>query len=117
MFEYIYLNERKNYGSIAISTKVVVQVVTKALREVEGVSLNEEINKRHQFWRLSKKVNANYRNGIVHIIVKIDLASGKDIQQVTAKIQEAVENNIYLSIGHIPFDIAVNVERIIDGTK
>ncbi len=113
MVDYIYLDERKNFGSIAISTKVLVQLVTKALDNIEGVSLKEKLLSKRLSWRLANKVKVSYKNGIAHIKVNIELAKGKDIQQVTSSIQEEITNLLVVAIGHIPFDIAVKVEKII----
>ena len=96
--DYIYIDEKKNFGSIAISTKVVVQLVKKALSEVNGVALSEKFISKRYNWTLWKSVRVSYKNGIAHIKVNINLKKGKSIQEVSKLLEEEI-SNLSISVG------------------
>ena len=101
MIDYLYLEDRKNYGSIAISNKVIVQLVNQVLLD-EGVTLYGN--------KTSKSLKVSYKEGTAFIKIKISLEKNKNEEEVITSLKEKIATSLLLSVGHIPLNIEIRVE-------
>lgn len=113
MARYVYLDDYSKKGKLGISYHVFDQIVTSALTNVDGISKSQKLIKRNQFIRLNRPVQTYIVNDIVHVWIYIDLAKGKNIQEVTTSIQNEVYNSLVLITEQVPVNIQVKVESII----
>ena len=113
MADYVYLDDYSKKGELGISYRVFDQLVTSALLNVKGITKSQKQIKKNQFIRLNRPVQTYIRRDIVHILIYIDVAKGRDIHEVVEDIQREVHNSLLLTTEQVPVNIEVKVESII----
>lgn len=113
MANYVYLDNYSKKGKLGISYRVFDQLVTSTLMNIKGISKSEKLMKRFQFMRLNKPVQTYIHRDIVYVLIYVDVAKGKNIQDVISEIQKEVYNSLFLITEQVPVNIQVKVESII----
>lgn len=113
MENYIYINDYSKKGKIALSLSIFKSLVDDALNNIEGISRSKKINKKGQEALLPYPFSVSIHKGIVHILIKIDIYKGNNIQNVTTRIQNEISKVFVDSVEQIPFNVQVKVESII----
>ena len=113
MVGYVCLDKENKKGKLCISYKVFNQIVTSALMNIKGIAKSEKMMKRFQFMTLNKPVQTYIIKDIVHVYIYIDVAKGKNIQNVVGEIQDEVYNSLFMFTEQVPVNVQVKVESII----
>ena len=113
MVGYVCLDKENKKGKLCISYKVFNQIVTSSLMNIKGIAKSEKLMKRFQFMRLNKPVQTYIHRNIVYVLIYVDVAKGKNIQDVITEIQKEVYSSLYLITEQVPVNIQVKVESII----
>ena len=113
MANYVYLDNYSKKGKLGISYRVFDELVTSSLLNVKGITKSQKQMKKNQFIRLNRPVQTYINKDVVHVIIFVDLAKGKDIQETVSLIQEEVYNSLMMVTEQVPINIQVNVESII----
>lgn len=113
MAAYVYLDNYSKKGKLGISYRVFDELVTASLLNVKGISKSQKLMKKNQFIRLNRPVQTYIHKDVVHVSIYIDVAKGKDIQEVTSAIQEEVYNSLMMVTEQVPINIQVNVGSIV----
>ena len=113
MADYVYIDNFANKGKIGISLNVFDALVTNALNNVSGISMSSAHMKRNQKIRLNRPVQTTIKHGIVHVWVAVDVVKGTNLQEVTHRIQDEIDNAFLMATEQIPFDVQVKVISII----
>ena len=113
MATYVYLDNYSKKGKLGISYRVFDELVTASLLNVKGIAKSQKLMKKFQFIRLNRPVQTYIHKDVVHVSIYIDIAKGKDINEVTMNIQEEVYNSLMMVTEQVPINIQVNVESII----
>ena len=114
MADYILINNYSKRGELGISARVIEKVAAEALLKVPGVASSKKSMKKKHKARISSPVRVEIHKGIVHIEMSIDVVKGNDLQVVTSKIQEELNDALTASIEQVPFNVQVKVESIIE---
>ncbi len=113
MANYVYLDDYSKKGKLGISYRVFDQIVTSTLMNIKGISKSQKKMKGFQFMRLNKPVQTYILRDIVYILIFVDVAKGKNIQDVITEIQKEVYNSLLLITEQVPVNVQVRVESII----
>lgn len=113
MATYVYLDNFSKKGKLGISYRVFDELVTASLLNVKGITKSQKLMKKNQFIRLNRPVQTYIHRDVVHVSIYIDVAKGKDIQEVTSAIQEEVYTSLMMVTEQVPINIQVNVESIV----
>ena len=113
MANYVYLDDYSKKGKLGISYRVFDQIVTCTLMNIKGISKSEKMMKRFQFMRLNKPVQSYILRDIVYVLIFVDVAKGKNIQDVITEIQREVYNSLFLITEQVPVNVQVRVQSII----
>ncbi len=113
MANYVYLDNYSKKGKLGISYRVFDELVTSSLLNVKGITKSQKQMKKNQFIRLNRPVQTYINKDVVHVIIFVDLAKGKGIQETVSLIQEEVYNSLMMVTEQVPINIQVNVESII----
>ncbi len=113
MANYVYLDDYSKKGKLGISYRVFDQIVTSALMNIEGISKSQKLMKRVQFIRLNKPVQTYIHRDIVYVLIYVDVAKGKNIQDAINEIQKEVYNSLFLITEQVPVNVQVRVQSII----
>ena len=113
MANYIYLdNYTSSKGKLGVSNKVFDSLVEHAVKNVEGCSPSKKTKKKFLF-RLNSPIKTTIRQGIVHVSITVDAAKDANLQELSFKIQNDVNNILMLSMETVPFDVQVKFQSII----
>lgn len=113
MADYVYIDNYSKKGKLAIAPEVFVSLVETALQNVPGVSKPEKNLKKKDSFRLNSPITARIHHGIVHVSVCVDLVKNANIQEITRRIQDEVNNILLLATEQVPFDVQVKVMNLI----
>jgi len=113
MENYIYINDYSKNGKIALSLNIFRSLVDDALNNIEGISRNKKIQRKGQEALLPYPFDVSIRNSIVHILIRIDIYKGNNIQTVTSRIQNEINKVFVDCVEQIPFNVQVKVESFI----
>lgn len=113
MADYVYLDDYSKRGKLGIHRHVFDQLVTSTLYNVKGIAKSQKHLKKNQFMILNRPVQTYVVRDIVHIWIYIDVAKGKNIQEVVSEIQKEVYNSLLLITEQVPVNVQVKVESII----
>ncbi len=113
MARFVYIDTYSKKGKLAISEDVFATLVANSLSHIEGISESKKKLKKNQYFLLNRPVQTNIRRGIVHIKVVVDVAKGKDIQEVSLHIQQEIYRTLMITTEQVPLDIIVKVESIV----
>ena len=113
MADYILINNYSKRGELGISANVIETVVADALLKVPGIAVSKKSMKKKHKARLSSPVKVDIHKGIVHIEISIDVVKGNDLQTISSRIQEEINNALTASIEQVPFNVQVKVESLI----
>ncbi len=113
MAAYVYLDNYSKKGKLGISSRVFDELVTAALLNIKGIAKSQKFMKKMQFIKLNRPVQTYINKDVVHVLIYIDVAKGKNIHEVVSNIQEEVHNSLVMATEQVPVNIQVNVESII----
>lgn len=113
MADYVFLDNYSKKGKLGIHRHVFDQLVTSCLQNIKGIAKSEKLMKRNQFIILNRPVQTYIVRDIVHVWIYVDIARGKNIQNVVSEIQNEVYNSLMLITEQVPVNIQVKVESII----
>lgn len=113
MADYVYIDNCTQKGKIAISKDVFASLVGTALKNVPGIARPEKILKKKSEFRLSQPINIKIHHGIVHASICVDLVKNANLQEITRRIQDEINNILLLTTEQVPFDVQVKVNSLI----
>lgn len=114
MADYVYINNYSQKGRIAISPEVFTSLVESALKNVPGISVaTKKSSKKKYDFRLNSPVKTKIHHGIVHVSVYVDVMKDANLQQISFRIQEEINNILLLTTEQVPFDVNVKVMNLI----
>ncbi len=113
MADYVYIDNYTQKGKTAISKEVFGTLVETALKNVPGISRPSKILKKTSEFRLSQPINIRIHHGIVHASICVDLVKNANLQEITRRIQDEVNNVLLLTTEQVPFDVQVIVNSLI----
>ncbi len=113
MADYVYIDNYTQKGKTAIYKDVFCSLVMSALKNVPGISKPEKILKKKHEFRLSQPVNVKIHHGIVHASICVDVNKNANLQEITRRIQDEVNNILLLTTEQVPFDVQVKVNSLI----
>ena len=106
-----------NLGEVQIADEVVAVIAGIAAMEVEGVSsmvgnATRELISRLGMKNLSKGVKVDIIEGVVTIMLSLNLAYGSNIRTTTEKVQEKVKSAIENMTGLTVADVNIRVAGV-----
>jgi len=108
MANYVYITDYNKKGKFAISNQVFTSLAEFALRKVPGIYCKKE-----KKVRLHESVKTHIHHGIVHVSVTVDVASGTNLQKISARIQNEINTTFIECVDQVPFDVQVKIDSII----
>lgn len=113
MADYVYIDNYGQKGRIAISRDVFCSLVETAIKNVPGISKPTKILKKKSDFRLSEPIHIRIHHGIVHSSICVDLVKNANLQEITRRIQDEINNILLLTTEQVPFDVQVKVNSLI----
>jgi len=113
MADYVYIDNYSTKGKIAISPAVFNSLVESALENVPGISRSKKKSKKNYDFVLSIPVKTKIHHGIVHVSVYVDVIKNANLQEITRRIQDEINNILLLTTEQVPFDVQVKVMNLI----
>ncbi len=117
-----YTIEEEEIGQVQIADEVVAIIAGLAAMEVDGVSsmagaftrdLISKLGKKN----LSKGVKVDVLDGVVTVSLSLNLRFGKNIMEVSSRVQEKVKAAIENMTGLSVADVNIKVAGVDDDTE
>ncbi len=111
MDNYFFLDENKN-GCLGLSKTILNVIVQDSLSAIDCIANSKQELSKSACFALAKAPNTIIKNGIAHIKISIDAIKNVDIQKLNKKINDEISSKLTISLGHIPYDIQIQVESL-----
>ncbi len=117
MSDYIYIDNLKNRGKIAISHLAFESLVSDAIKNVPGISKSSKQLKKNQRFKLNRPVRVNIKNDVAHIWLAIDVDEKVDPATVIEDLESEIHSAMDMTTEQAPYDIEVKVDTIKNESK
>ena len=114
-----YTIQEEEIGQVQIADEVVAIIAGLAAMEVDGVSSMAGTSTRDLISKknLSKGVKVDVLDGVVTVSLSLNLRFGKNIMEVSSKVQEKVKTAIENMTGLTVADVNIRVVGVDDDTE
>ena len=117
-----YTIQEEEIGQVQIADEVVAIIAGLAAMEVDGVSSMADTSTRDLISKLGKKnlskgVKVDVLDGVVTVSLSLNLRFGKNIMEVSSKVQEKVKTAIENMTGLTVADVNIRVVGVDDDTE
>ena len=110
------INMNDAIGEVVIGEEAVAVIAGLAAMEIEGIASLAGRETREQISKLGKKILKSIRidilEGVVTVIIAVNLKYGYNIMDVSTKIQEKIKTTIENMTGLVVADVNVRVTGI-----
>ena len=110
------INMNDAIGEVVIGEEAVAVIAGLAAMEIEGIASLAGRETREQISKLGKKILKSIRidilEGVVTVIIAVNLKYGYNIMDVSTKIQEKIKATIENMTGLVVADVNVRVTGI-----
>lgn len=113
MADFVYIDNYSKKGKLGISPEVFNSLVETAIKNVPGVTSSTSKKKGKNVFKLNSPIKTKIHHGIVHVSVLVDTYKSANIQEVTRRIQDEVNNIMLLATEQVPFDVQVKVMNLL----
>ncbi len=120
--ENTYTIQEEEIGQVQIADEVVAIIAGLAAMEVDGVSSMAGTSTRDLISKLGKKnlskgVKVDVLDGVVTVSLSLNLRFGKNIMEVSSRVQEKVKAAIENMTGLSVADVNIKVAGVDDDTE
>ena len=117
-----YTIQEEEIGQVQIADEVVAIIAGLAAMEVDGVSSMAGTSPRDLISKLGKKnlskgVKVDVLDGVVTVSLSLNLRFGKNIMEVSSRVQEKVKAAIENMTGLSVADVNIKVAGVDDDTE
>ena len=112
MSEYVYIDNLKNRGKIAISYLAFESIVSDAINNVPGIAKSSKRLMKDQRFRLNRPVRVNIKNDVAHIWVAIEVDEKVNAAEVVNDLENEIHSAIDASTEQAPYDIEIKVDTL-----
>ena len=117
-----YTIQEEEIGQVQIADEVVAIIAGLAAMEVDGVSSMAGTSTRDLIGKLGKKnlskgVKVDVLDGVVTVSLSLNLRFGKNIMEVSSRVQEKVKAAIENMTGLSVADVNIKVAGVDDDTE
>ena len=117
-----YTIQEEEIGQVQIADEVVAIIAGLAAMEVDGVSSMAGTSTRDRISKLGKKnlskgVKVDVLDGVVTVSLSLNLRFGKNIMEVSSRVQEKVKAAIENMTGLSVADVNIKVAGVDDDTE
>ena len=113
MADFVYIDNYSKKGKLGISPNVFNELVGWAIPKVPGVFSSTSKKKGKIVFKLNAPIKTKIHHGIVHVSVFVDTYKSANLQEVTRRIQDEVNNLLLLTTEQVPFDVQVKVMNLL----
>ncbi len=111
------INENENIGEVQIADEVVAVIAGLAAMDVEGVAslaggATREVVDKQGMKSVSKGVKVDVLDGVVTVMLNLNIMYGYSIVDVTGKIQDKVKSTVENMTGLTVADVNIRISGV-----